>query len=105
MALLTGAIVNDLVAERHSGHEVATATAFLVGIYSLALGLLKLGFLLDFIPLPVLSGYVSAVGLTIELWSSIEIVSQSFFDGHRFTDGSPRQIGSILRCLKDIHVV
>lgn len=64
-ALLTGSIVTDMAKEGYSGHEVATATAFLVGIYSLALGVLKLGFLLDFIPLPVLSGYVSAAALTI----------------------------------------
>ena len=67
MALLTGSIVTDLTAEGYTGPEIATATAFMVGIYSLALGCLKLGWLLDFVPLPVLSGYVSAAALTIVL--------------------------------------
>ena len=65
MALLTGEVVNDFVKEGYSAPVIASAVAFMVGIYSLALGLLKLGFLLDFIPLPVLTGYVSAAALTI----------------------------------------
>lgn len=65
MALLTGEIVSDFVKEGYSDHAVATAVAFFVGIYSLAIGLFKFGFVLDFIPLPVLTGYVSAAALTI----------------------------------------
>lgn len=65
MALLTGEIVADFVKQGYSAHNIATAVAFMTGIYSLAIGLFKLGFLLDFIPLPVLSGYVSAAALTI----------------------------------------
>lgn len=65
MALLTGEIVNDFVEEGYSDHAIATAVAFFVGVYSLAIGLLKFGFVLDFIPLPVLTGYVAAAALTI----------------------------------------
>jgi len=57
--------MNDFVAQGYSAQSVATAVASTAGIYSLAIGLLKLGFLLDFVPLPVLSGYVSAAALTI----------------------------------------
>ncbi|OKL55313.1 hypothetical protein UA08_09407 [Talaromyces atroroseus] len=67
MGLLTGEIVNDLVAEGYGPSAIASAAAFWVGIYSLVLGLFRLGFLLDFIPLPVLSGYVSGAALTIVL--------------------------------------
>ena len=67
MALLTGSIVTDLTTEGYTGPEIATATAFMIGIYSLVLGCTKLGWLLDFVPLPVLSGYVSAAALTIVL--------------------------------------
>lgn len=41
--------------------------AFMVGVYSLAIGLLKLGFLLDFVSGPVLSGWISAVAFVIGL--------------------------------------
>lgn len=39
----------------------------MVGVYSLAIGLLKLGFLLDFVSAPVLSGWISAVAIVIGL--------------------------------------
>jgi solute carrier family 26 (sodium-independent sulfate anion transporter), member 11 len=65
MALLTGEIVTDFVKQGYPAYQIATAVAFMTGVYSMAIGLLKLGFLLDFIPLPVLSGYVSAAALTI----------------------------------------
>lgn len=67
MGLLTGEIVTDLVADGYSAGAIASAAAFWVGVYSLILGLLRLGFLLDFIPLPVLSGYVSGAAITIVL--------------------------------------
>lgn len=67
MGLLTGQIVTDLVAEGYDAGAIASAAAFWVGMYSLILGLLRLGFLLDFIPLPVLSGYVSGAAITIVL--------------------------------------
>ena len=67
MGLLTGEIVTDLVKEGYAAESVATAAAFWVGIYSLILGLFRLGFLLEFIPLPVLSGYVSGAAITILL--------------------------------------
>ncbi|KAJ5908372.1 hypothetical protein N7495_001054 [Penicillium taxi] len=67
MGLLTGEIVNDLTSEGYSAQSIASAAAFWVGIYSLILGLFRLGFLLDFIPLPVLSGYISAAAITIVL--------------------------------------
>lgn len=65
MALMTGEIVNKFEKEGYSDHAVATAVAFFVGVYSLIIGLFKFGFVLDFIPLPVLTGYVSAAALTI----------------------------------------
>lgn len=39
----------------------------MVGVYTIAIGLLKLGFLLDFVSAPVLSGWISAVALVILL--------------------------------------
>lgn len=54
MGLLTGEIVTGLIGEGYTAEAIASAAAFWVGIYSLILGLFRLGFLLDFIPLPVL---------------------------------------------------
>lgn len=67
MGLLTGEIVTDLVKEGYAAESIATAAAFWVGVYSLILGLFRLGFLLEFISLPVLSGYVSGAAVTIVL--------------------------------------
>jgi SulP family sulfate permease len=45
--------------------ELAFTLAFLCGLCSLALGLLRIGFLINFISLPVLAGFTSAAALII----------------------------------------
>ncbi|KAJ4410788.1 hypothetical protein N0V91_001716 [Didymella pomorum] len=67
MGLLTAEIVADVVHEGYSAQAIASAIAMSVGIYSLAIGLLKLGFLLEFISVPVLSGFISAAAIVIML--------------------------------------
>lgn len=62
---MTGQIVSNLVDEGFEAAAVASACAFWTGVYSIILGLFRLGFLLDFIPMPVLSGYVSGAAITI----------------------------------------
>lgn len=62
---LTAQIIADISKEGFTATAIASAIAFSVGIYSLVVGLLKLGFLLDFISLPLLTGFVGAAGLTI----------------------------------------
>ncbi|KAI1129510.1 sulfate permease [Nemania abortiva] len=64
MGLLTSEIVADLKSE-YSPVDIAAATAFFVGIYGLVIGLLGLGFLLDYISIPILTGFISATALTI----------------------------------------
>lgn len=39
----------------------------MMGVYGMAIGFLKLGFLLEFISLPVLSGFITAIAITIIL--------------------------------------
>ena len=46
---------------------IAVAISFSVGIYCLILGILKLGFLLEFVSHPVLTGFISAAAITIIL--------------------------------------
>ncbi|KAI0538320.1 sulfate permease [Xylaria digitata] len=64
MGLLTAEIVADLKNE-YDPASIAAAVAFMVGIYGLVIGLLGLGFLLDYISIPILTGFISATALTI----------------------------------------
>ncbi|KAK4233507.1 sulfate transporter family-domain-containing protein [Achaetomium macrosporum] len=67
ISLLTAEIIKQLRGEEWSPSETASAVAMMMGIYGLAIGLLKLGFLLELISLPILSGFISAVAITIAL--------------------------------------
>jgi sodium-independent sulfate anion transporter 11 len=67
LGLLTAEVVADIARDGHSPAQVASAVAFMAGVYSLAVGLLKLGFLLDFVSAAVLTGWISAVALVILL--------------------------------------
>ncbi|KAI0454779.1 sulfate permease [Xylaria acuta] len=64
MGLLTAEIVADLKDE-YAAADIAAAVAFMVGVYGLVIGLLGLGFLLDYISIPILTGFISATALTI----------------------------------------
>ncbi|KAI0478219.1 sulfate permease [Xylaria cf. heliscus] len=64
MGLLTAEIVADLKSE-YAPADIAAAVAFMVGVYGLVIGLLGLGFLLDYISIPILTGFISATALTI----------------------------------------
>ncbi|KAK8049647.1 sulfate permease [Apiospora phragmitis] len=64
LGLLTSEIVHNLSAE-YSPTAIASAVAFMVGVYNLLLGLSGLGFLLEFVSVPVLTGFISATSLTI----------------------------------------
>ncbi|EME85152.1 uncharacterized protein MYCFIDRAFT_41695 [Pseudocercospora fijiensis CIRAD86] len=71
IGLLTHEQVEHFAPEDGSGAytptQVASALAMWMGIFGLILGMLNLGFLLDFISLPILSGFISAVAITIIL--------------------------------------
>ncbi|KAF2855891.1 sulfate permease [Plenodomus tracheiphilus IPT5] len=67
MGLLTAEIIRDISKEGYTPQAIASAVAMSVGIYSMAIGLLKLGFLLEFISVPVLSGFISAAAIVIML--------------------------------------
>ncbi|KAI0406809.1 sulfate permease [Xylaria palmicola] len=64
MGLLTAEIVADLKDE-YTPTDIAAGVAFMVGVYGLVIGLLGLGFLLDYISIPILTGFISATALTI----------------------------------------
>ena len=64
--MLTAEAIAELQGEA-TPSQIASAIAMMIGIYGLIVGLLKLGFLLEFISLPILSGFISAVAITIIL--------------------------------------
>ncbi|KAH7395390.1 sulfate permease-like protein [Phaeosphaeria sp. MPI-PUGE-AT-0046c] len=67
IGLLTAEIVRDVQKEGYKPQAIASAVALSMGIYALLLGMLKLGFLLEFISIPVLSGFISAAAIVIML--------------------------------------
>jgi sodium-independent sulfate anion transporter 11 len=56
-----------MVAEGFKAERVASAVALMVGVYSMFVGFFKLGFLLEYISTPVLSGFISAAATVIIL--------------------------------------
>ncbi|TWU76293.1 hypothetical protein ED733_005503 [Metarhizium rileyi] len=67
LGLLTAEAVEELSKEGYRPADISSAMAFVVGVYALVVGLLKLGFLLDFVSAPVLTGWISAVAIVIGL--------------------------------------
>lgn len=67
MGLLTAEIIRDVSKEGYTPQAIASAVAMSVGVYAMIIGLLKLGFLLEFISVPVLSGFISAAAIVIML--------------------------------------
>jgi sodium-independent sulfate anion transporter 11 len=67
IGLLTAEIIRDVQKEGYKPQAIASAVALSVGIYALVIGMLKLGWLLEFIAIPVLSGFISAAAIVIML--------------------------------------
>ncbi|CAJ2513028.1 Uu.00g011470.m01.CDS01 [Anthostomella pinea] len=93
LGLLTGDVVADL-GDEYGAAQVASALALMVGVWALAVGLLGLGFLLDYVSIPVLTGFISATALTIGMGQVGSLVGLS-----DVPDGVFNQIGDILRRL------
>jgi sodium-independent sulfate anion transporter 11 len=67
IGLLTAEIIRDVQKEGYKPQAIASAVALSIGIYALVIGMLKLGWLLEFIAIPVLSGFISAAAIVIML--------------------------------------
>ncbi|PCH38368.1 sulfate permease [Wolfiporia cocos MD-104 SS10] len=57
--------VNQHYPDRWSSPEIATTIAFICGFIVLALGLLRLGWIVEFIPAPAVSGYMTGSAINI----------------------------------------
>jgi len=64
--------------------QVAITLAFMVAIFQLAAGFLKLGMLVDFISHPVVEGYIAGAGVLIGVGQLSNITATSSTSGHLF---------------------
>ena len=86
VSLMTAAAVAEhAAAGTHAYWEVAITLAFLSGGILLLMGLLRLGFLANFLSHPVISGFISASGLLIAL-SQMKTIMGVKAEGHNFVD-------------------
>ena len=69
MSLLTGNIVDEAAkkAPHIAGHVVASALSVIVGSIVFGLGILRLGFIVDFIPLPAIAAFMTGSALNIAM--------------------------------------
>ncbi|KAM7199789.1 sulfate transporter 4.1 [Naviculisporaceae sp. PSN 640] len=96
IGLLTSEVVEQLEGEEWSPSEIASAVAMMMGIYGLIIGMFKLGFLLEFISLPILSGFISAVAITIILNQMGSLLGEP-----NIGDGAATQIRDIFQQLPE----
>ncbi|KAI1456858.1 sulfate transporter 4.1 [Annulohypoxylon moriforme] len=93
LGLLTAEIIRDLKTE-YTPVDISSAVAMMVGIWSLLIGLLGLGFLLDYVSIPVLTGFISATAFVIGMGQVASLVGLS-----GGPDGAFNQLGDALKRL------
>jgi SulP family sulfate permease len=100
ISLMTAAAVGPVAAETGIGRvEAAIALAAISGFMLLAMGLLRLGFLANFLSHPVVSGFITASGLLIALSQLKHILGVSA-SGHNL----PQLAGSLWLSLGAINL-
>ena len=86
VSLMTAAAVGAHAAPGSAAYwPVAITLAFLSGAMLLAMGLLRLGFIANFLSHPVISGFISASGLLIAA-SQLKTLMGVKAEGHNFVD-------------------
>jgi len=86
VSLMTAAAIGQhAVAGTPQYWAVAITLAFLSGLLLLAMGLLRLGFLANFLSHPVISGFISASGILIA-GSQLKTLMGVKAEGHNFVD-------------------
>ncbi len=71
-------LVASIIAANSETPEIIFAALFLSGIFQIIFGLLKLGKLVNFIPYPVISGFMSGIGSIIILLQANSILGIEF---------------------------
>lgn len=86
VSLMTAAAVGEHAAVGSANYwAIALTLAFISGLMLLAMGLLRLGFLANFLSHPVISGFISASGLLIAT-SQLKTIMGVHADGHNFVE-------------------
>ncbi|KAF3767221.1 hypothetical protein M406DRAFT_69383 [Cryphonectria parasitica EP155] len=68
IGLLTAKVILSLGTDTiYTPQQIASAVALMMGVYGMFIGFLKLGFLLEFVSIPITTGFISAVAITIIL--------------------------------------
>ena len=101
VSLMTAAAIGEHAAAGSPEYwAVAITLAFLSGLMLLAMGLLRLGFLANFLSHPVISGFISASGILIAA-SQLKTLMGVKAEGHNFLD-----LGlSLISQLGQVHIL
>jgi SulP family sulfate permease len=98
VSLMTATVVGEHAAPGSGAYgSVAVTLAFMSGVMLLAMGLLRMGFIANFLSHPVISGFMSASGLLIAA-SQAKTLMGVKAEGHNFVDlllGLARQVPHI----------
>ncbi len=101
VSLMTAATVAEhAAAGTHAYWQVAITLAFLSGGLLLLMGLLRLGFLANFLSHPVISGFISASGLLIAL-SQMKTIMGVKAEGHNFVE----LLNSLIHQASNVHLL
>ena len=101
VSLMTAATVAEhAAAGTYAYWQVAITLAFLSGGLLLLMGLLRLGFLANFLSHPVISGFISASGLLIAL-SQMKTIMGVKAEGHNFID----LVNSLIHQASSVHLL
>jgi len=101
VSLMTAAAIGEhAVAGSAQYWAVAITLAFLSGTMLLIMGLLRLGFLANFLSHPVISGFISASGLLIAA-SQLKTLMGVKVEGHNFID----LVQALIAQIPNIHVL
>lgn len=68
MSLTIAQIVKGVEAShpgRWEGHVIATTVSFVCGLITLGIGLLRIGWIVEFIPAPAVSGFMTGSAISI----------------------------------------
>jgi len=101
VSLLTASAVGQVADQGTAGYAVAALTlAFLSGSFLLLLGVLRLGFLANFLSHPVIAGFITASGLLIAT-SQLKHIFGVEANGHNLVE----MVGSLVAHLGQINTI
>lgn len=101
VSLLTASAIGEVAQQGTAGYAVAALTlAFLSGVFLVLLGILRLGFLSNFLSHPVISGFITASGILIATSQLKHILGVSA-QGHTL----PEMLISIFEHLSQINFI